>query len=221
MDYKEKKMLSRLINNISKNGAIVDVGGFKGMWTNYVRSIFLNKNKKIYIFEPNNQNFSSLEVAFSTDENIKLINKGVGEMSTISTYFDLKGNDSIRPMSGFVKREVYDNYEYDTIELDVISLDEYEFDEEFLDFVKIDVEGYEFDVLKGMKKLLSESKVKFIQFEYGGTYLDADIKLNELIDFLSDYEYKVYSFNGNEFTHLINFDDNYQYDNFIATKENI
>ena len=221
MDYKEKKFLKLLMKNISKNAIIVDVGGFRGKWTSYVRSIIECKNKEFYIFEANNQNFISLKNTFNVDENVKIINKGVGKANSTGTFFALKGNDEIRPMSGFVKREIYDKYEYNTIDVEIVSLDEHGFNNKFLDFVKIDVEGYEFDVLKGMKNILDKSMVKFIQFEYGGTYLDAGTKLNDLIEYLGNYGYKVYSFNGEKFTHLINFNDDYRYDNFIATKENI
>ena len=84
--------------------------------------------------------------------------------------------------------------------------------------MRLDIEHRQ---LMSLKNILDKSMVKFIQFEYGGTYLDAGTKLNDLIGYLGNYGYKVYSFNGEKFTHLINFNDDYRYDNFIATKENI
>ena len=36
-----------------------------------------------------------------------------------------------------------------------------------IDFLKIDTEGNELDVLEGAKKLLSGGKIKIIQFEFG------------------------------------------------------
>jgi FkbM family methyltransferase len=44
-----------------------------------------------------------------------------------------------------------------------------------IDFLKIDTEGYELDVLQGFEDFLEN--VKIIQFEYGGTFLDNHIKL--------------------------------------------
>lgn len=52
-----------------------------------------------------------------------------------------------------------------------------------VDFIKIDVEGHELSVLKGASKLLNN--VQFVQFEYGGTYLDANITIRSVVDVLA------------------------------------
>ena len=51
-----------------------------------------------------------------------------------------------------------------------------------IDFLKIDTEGHELEILKGFEDKLSI--VEIIQFEYGGTYLDSNIKLNDIISYL-------------------------------------
>ena len=84
--------------------------------------------------------------------------------------------------------------------------------------MKIDVEGYEYNVISGMKEMLKNSKVKFIQFEYGGTYKDANFKLNDVISLLSEFGYKVYDIQDDD--SLIEIDEfiyDYQYNNFIST----
>jgi FkbM family methyltransferase len=51
-----------------------------------------------------------------------------------------------------------------------------------IDFLKIDTEGHEFDVLLGFEDFLE--KVKIIQFEYGETFLDNNRKLIDVITYL-------------------------------------
>lgn len=51
-----------------------------------------------------------------------------------------------------------------------------------IDFLKIDVEGFEFNVLKGFEGHFD--KIGLIQFEYGGTYRDSGVKLNDVFEFL-------------------------------------
>jgi FkbM family methyltransferase len=51
-----------------------------------------------------------------------------------------------------------------------------------VDFLKIDTEGHELEVLKGFGDRLKD--VKIVQFEYGGTYLDSKIHLQDVIDHL-------------------------------------
>jgi FkbM family methyltransferase len=42
-----------------------------------------------------------------------------------------------------------------------------------VDFVKIDTEGHEIDVLEGGIQSLAQERIRCVQFEYGGTYIDA------------------------------------------------
>lgn len=89
-----------------------------------------------------------------------------------------------------------------------------------IDFLKIDTEGFEFDVLKGFEECLQEN-VKIIQFEYGGTFLDNKIKLIEVIDYLKQRGFYNFSYLTPEGTSLIDdFTDHYQYCNIVCINKN-
>jgi len=88
--------------------------------------------------------------------------------------------------------------------------------EEHIDLLKIDTEGYELEVLKGSTHLLEEKNIDFIQLEYGGTYQDGGIKLNDVIEFLKKYNYKIYNYTE-EFKEIKNYNDDYKFNNFYAT----
>lgn len=84
-----------------------------------------------------------------------------------------------------------------------------------IDFIKIDTEGHEFDVLKGFGDNIK--LVKVIQFEYGGTYMDNGVKLQEVIDYLKNYGFDGFAYlkpNGMQI--LTNYDDHYQYSNIVC-----
>lgn len=53
---------------------------------------------------------------------------------------------------------------------------------QFIDFLKIDTEGHEYEVLKGFGEELA--RIQTIQFEYGGTWKDSFIKLEEVVNYL-------------------------------------
>lgn len=61
-----------------------------------------------------------------------------------------------------------------------------------IDFLKIDTEGGEWGVLLGAAKLLDKHAITRIQFEYGGTYLDAGITLKEVYIYLRSKGYSIY-----------------------------
>lgn len=63
-------------------------------------------------------------------------------------------------------------------------------------FLKVDVEGGEFRVLRGAKSLLGRKAIRVIQFEYGMCYKDSGFTLMEVVDFLEGYGYDVFKLTG-------------------------
>jgi len=61
-----------------------------------------------------------------------------------------------------------------------------------IDFIKIDTEGYELEVLKGMGNMLKN--IKIVQFEYGGTYISAKITLNDVINHLKNHGFHKFAY---------------------------
>jgi FkbM family methyltransferase len=88
-----------------------------------------------------------------------------------------------------------------------------------IDFVKIDTEGYELNVLQGFEDELV--KVNIIQFEYGGTFLDNQIKLIDVIKYLEDKGFHKFSYLTGYGTDLIkDYNDHYQYCNIVCINKN-
>ena len=90
---------------------------------------------------------------------------------------------------------------------------------ECVDFMKIDTEGYELNVLKGFEDFLE--KVQIIQFEYGGTFLDNKTKLYDVIEYLELKGFSKFSYLTSEGTvPITNYDDHYQYCNIVCVNKN-
>lgn len=86
-----------------------------------------------------------------------------------------------------------------------------------VDFLKIDTEGYELEVLKGFENYLQN--IKYIQFEYGGTYLDKNIKLIDVIDCLRKQGFCFfYYLSNNNLIPINNYSDHYNYCNIVCMK---
>lgn len=88
-----------------------------------------------------------------------------------------------------------------------------------IDFLKIDTEGYELEVLQGFEDFLEN--VKIIQFEYGGTFLDNNKKLIDVINYLQYKGFYNFSYLTSDGTKIItNFNDHYQYCNIVCINKN-
>jgi len=84
-----------------------------------------------------------------------------------------------------------------------------------IDFLKIDTEGFEFEVIKGFREHIK--RVKIIQFEYGGSFLDSKVKLIDVINYLKENGFGKFSYLTNKGSiSIVDFKDHYQYCNIIC-----
>lgn len=215
IDTIEKNIIKIAIKHKSNPFNVVDVGGFQGNWSDEI--LAADNQSKIVIFEPNEDNFTKLQNKYLNNKNIQIINKGASNKNDKLVYYELSSKEpAIRGMSGFVLRNIYKTHGFSEKIIEVVKIDDMlDID---IDLMKIDTEGFEFNVLMGCERLLSEHKIKFLQFEYGGTYLDYNIKLNDVISYLRKFDYLVYSVdNDGNISRIDNFKDDYSYNNFLAT----
>lgn len=83
----------------------------------------------------------------------------------------------------------------------------------------MDTEGYELEILKGFGDFLKT--IKIIQFEYGGTNIDNNVKLLDMINFLKSHGFYKFAYLTNYGTELLtDFNDHYQYCNIVCINKN-
>jgi FkbM family methyltransferase len=88
-----------------------------------------------------------------------------------------------------------------------------------IDFLKIDTEGYELNVIQGFDNFLEN--INIIQFEYGGTFLDNNVKLIDVKNYLEERGFCKFSYLTNNGPILItDFNDHYQYCNIVCINKN-
>lgn len=186
------------------NGVILDIGAHTGSWSNRI-----TLNKKIYCFEPHPRAFEVL----CKNKNVIAINKGVGDKNEFKTFNYIPNNPT---GSGFVTRGIFKDFYTEQSDFEIVTIDDTI--KEPIDFAKVDTEGYELEVLKGMENHLKNGTVNFVQVEYGGTYLDRGISLNDIIRYVNQFAYNVYDYNK-RFYIVRKFRDNYVYNNLLITKK--
>lgn len=153
----QPKHLSRCFHYLKeKKNTAIDVGAHCGFWSFYLSLNF----KKTYAFEPIDI-FRECFLKNVKSENVELFPFAIGEDNkSISLNIDLKNSGATHISKNFNKGH----------QVDMKKLDDFEYDN--LDFVKIDVEGYENKVILGAENTLKKHKPIIIveQKKYSSRY---------------------------------------------------
>jgi FkbM family methyltransferase len=222
-DNISKKKILLVLNNIFKDkiNFIIDVGSHHGETI-----IFLNNNfkyNKIFAFEPSSYNYQVLKkkINFINNNNIFLINKGIGiksEKKILTQYTDSSSCTycPIKTDSKYFlnKKKIFNfnaNKENRTEETQTISLKVFMMDNKlpYINYLKTDTEGFELNVLKSLENFIN--RIKLIHFEhhyddmYVKNYKFSDIHkylLNN--NFIQVYKFKMHFRKSFEYFYLNN-----------------
>ena len=142
----EKKFIPIFKKYISKDSVVIDIGAFLGTHTIILSDIA----KKVYAFEPQKLIGKCLQKTITENKlaNVELYNIGLSNnKNTIRFFTNNDGGATIH-----TKRIKYiDNY---LIQVDLLD----NIINEKIDFIKIDAEGHEFNILEGAKKVITKYK---------------------------------------------------------------
>lgn len=139
----------------------IDAGASIGLMSFYASKIVGNKGK-VLSFEPIKSSFKNLSdsILLNNSTNIHAFNKGLGNTTTqIPIYLN-------RPCPSMVKEKDSDDDHFEIVTIDRLDKILEENKINTVRMIKIDVEGFELDVLKGANKLLSTPNAPIICFEY-------------------------------------------------------
>lgn len=194
---KEEKFLKSL--NF-QNKIVYDVGGYMGIFSLFFSKVVGPKGKVI-TFEPNPFNYKKIKQNLFLNKiaNVQVYLKGIGdkkEKRSFALRFNESGTGSMdREIGKSIAKEKGSKF----IEVEIDSLDNL-FEKEKLpapNFIKVDVEGLEVDVLKGMKKII-KSYHPTLQIEIHGVDLKRKIQnAKEVVHFLFNHNYKIYHIESN------------------------
>lgn len=211
--------------NIGKFHTVFDVGANRGDWTRLVFEAASARNiasPNIHAFEPVRSTFALLERA-AFPANVHLCNMGLGnEARERSMHIIEEGSGG----NSFYARDVEGFRVKNVEQVRVETVDGYcrKNHIQKIDFMKVDVEGHEMEVLKGARSMLGRGAIDAVQFEYGGTWIDARMYLKDLFAFFEEFpEYKIYKLFPGEARPIPRYDqqlDDFQYANFLAIKNN-
>ena len=163
---------------------IIDVGSNKGQFIILIEKLF--PNSTIYSFEPITEILEKQKKFFHYKKNIFYYNFALGSESSTKEFFVTKRKDS----SSFFRINLIGNKNKNyqikkTHNIEIKTLDDIILDREVIEpiLIKIDVQGYELEVLKGSDKILK--KVDFILLEVSKNEMyQNQPKEKEIIEYL-------------------------------------
>lgn len=146
---KEFKIIKKYLD---KNKTVaLDVGACIGNFTK-----FLSQNcKKVMAFEPSPANFARLNQNTKDLDNVFIFNYAVGGMDGERTLYLCPNDIGMNRLYDSQWCKDGEQVKVNTRKLDSMN---FIFDYNKIDFIKLDVEGYEYYVLMGMRKLLKRDK---------------------------------------------------------------
>lgn len=208
-----------IIKKYIKNESVVfDVGANVGDWIQ--ECIKISPQIKGHCFEPVKETFKKLE-ASNFSKNITLNNYALGEKESERTIIQYSGDTGL---SSFHTRNLDTSHEIGNERVQITTLDLYckKNNINQIDFLKIDVEGHEYKVLDGSKAMISQDKIKVIQFEYGQAYIDSRVFLKDIFELFNLEKYSFFKIYPNSIKKVDHYKydiENLRYSNFLIIKK--
>ena len=177
---------------------IYDIGANVGTWSILSKAIF--PKAKVFAFEPLQPHIEEFYNNTKDLENIILYPYALGskkEMSkiNISSFSD---SSSLLPSTQLLN-ETYNISTIDAIEIQVLRLDDL-FDETSIliqpDLIKLDIQGYELEALKGAEKILKKTKYIIMEVSFLEYYKGQPL-FEEVIVYMNKQNFKVKAFGQN------------------------
>ena len=214
----ELRILNELIRNIA-SPVVFDVGANNGDWS--ALALKANRLARIHAFEP--QAALAAHIA-ATYPAIAINTLAVGEVAGELDLYDYADHPGSQHAS--VLKGVIDSVHGGTpriSKVSVVTIDDYcrQHGVQHIDFMKIDVEGYEFAVLNGAKEMISAGRIQAIQFEFNEMNVTGRTFLQDFMNALGNNYciYRILPHGRLELkTHNHWFNEQYAYQNILALR---
>ncbi len=176
---------------------IIDIGAHKGEFLEIM--LKLEKVNSFYAFEPQRKIFKELNEKFSNNQKVTLFNYAmdkeitnkmlkINKLSTTSTLSKINEKSfylKIKNFLTFSKLNFEDEYEIQTNTVDKI------FEDISLEktLLKIDVEGFEMNVIEGSQAKLKQIEFILLENQFGNHYKNNNFE--DIIKFLSKHNFEI------------------------------
>ena len=180
--FTEKKTLLQLASFIKTGSLVLDIGANVGVYTKIFSNAVGPKGKVIAI-EPEPINIKILTSIFQNSESNVLIVKAAASDKNEKLFLT---QNNFNPAGSYISNN--------GLPIQGVTVDELALNIKIpVSLIKIDVEGLEFSVLKGMENILKNNKKIKILFEFmPKNTMEAGFIPIELLNYLTSYDFKLF-----------------------------
>jgi FkbM family methyltransferase len=174
------------------NIVLFDVGANAGQYSDGINRIF-GKNASVHAFEPSPTSFANMKKQVYDCVNMTINPFGLSdiERNTVLYCNTLGGTGST--IFEIEKKHGIFGWEH-TEEIELSTLDKYcaKHKIEQIDFLKIDTEGNEYQVLEGGQELLEKKRISIIQFEFGDKMVFSKKSFRDFYELLKGNDFRIF-----------------------------
>ncbi len=171
----EEAVFAKLQDGVDSNHefCVFDVGANAGQYLALASACLAGRRFRLHSFEPGGHTYEQLRQNAQGVPNTVLNHCGLGRVcAERELFYDLAGSG----LASLTKRRLqhFGNEAKLSEQVHISTLDDYchEHSVDYIDLLKIDVEGHEMDVLEGGHRMFSQSAIGMVTFEFGGCNID-------------------------------------------------
>ena len=199
---------------------ILDVGANHGGWAIEARGLW--PGAAVHAFEPARDTFERLVTA-TEDAGVTCVRVACGAVVGVADLHSVPGMPGLsslhdRDLSGVNLAMT----EVERVPVTTVAAYCEEQGIVEVDMLKVDAEGHDYDVLLGAGTLITEGRIAAVQFEFGGTNIDARTFLRDFVRLLSPH-YRIYRLllDGLEELHYSEREEIFVATNYLALRSDV
>ena len=177
----ELEIFNSLLDFLQEGDTVYDIGGHVGLYAVFLAKA-VGSSGKVYTFEPDPSNLAHLKSNLELNQlsSVTIFNKALGDEPG-------QGQLHVGPASGN-RSLLFDYKNGESVSVDIIQGDEFAEAQglPIPKLVKIDVEGFEFNVIKGLKSILSHSDCKVLSCEIHPTMLPDNVSKDDVVNIIKE-----------------------------------
>jgi FkbM family methyltransferase len=163
---------------------VFDVGANHGEWTSAFLKTGVN-DLEIHCFEPGHATFAILSKTLHDAKNVRLHDRGCSDQNKEMILYSDQPGSGMASLYDRSDRWQAQKVESETVKL--VRLDEFCSTQHIdkISFLKMDIEGHEFQCLQGAERMIREQRIEAMQFEFGGCQIQSRTYFKDFWDLLS------------------------------------